>query len=361
MPQSLAAALAARIEQSQFEGVTELERAAGLGKGTVSKIFRGATKSPSVEVLEKIAAALGTTAASILGGAADGAMRLIGHDGIHVSVRLNPRKAIDPAALRELAASIDEMGLLEPLIVRPSRDGMFEVVAGERRWRAIEHLITLKKRPADTPVPVIVHEFDDQSAHLAALVENLQREDLNPLDEARAFAALRDNFDMPTDAIAKKIGKSQRLVQMRLQLLDAAPAVQKALANGRIGPACARALGRADPALQETLMNAIWAEKLSPSEDAVAAAIQRHATPPAPSEPPAPAFTGDVRTPPGEGPRHHRAPAPGAPMRTNGAPSTIKLDLPAVFQSAHRREGFPLELTLYDASNGAYGNYRLVP
>lgn len=137
----------------------------------------------------------------------------------------NPRKAFDEDGLAELAASIALDGLLQPLVVRPPADGAppgtpHRLVAGERRWRAIGALIADGRWPADRPVPVTLRDMDDETHLRLAIIENLQRRELKPLEEARAFRRLQDEFNLSTAEIAKQIGFGQRMVQQRLQLLD---------------------------------------------------------------------------------------------------------------------------------------------
>lgn len=126
--------------------------------------------------------------------------------------REQPRTHFDDTALDELAASIREMGVLEPILVRRRASGGFEIVAGERRWRAAQ-------RAGLHEVPVFVRELTEKRAFEAALVENLQREDLNPLETARAFQRLVDEFGHSQDEVAKLIGKDRSTIANSLRLL----------------------------------------------------------------------------------------------------------------------------------------------
>lgn len=139
---------------------------------------------------------------------------------------LQPRKEFSDEALRELADSIREQGIVQPLIVR-ERDGFFELIAGERRWRASQ-LINLPE------VPVIVREADDRAVLELALIENLQRENLNALEEAQGYAQLAEQFQLTQEEIALKVGKSRAAVANATRLLRLPVAVQKYVREGRI-------------------------------------------------------------------------------------------------------------------------------
>ena len=150
---------------------------------------------------------------------------------------LQPRKEFAPEELEELAASIDENGLLQPLVVRPSpsRDNRFELVAGERRFRAVTEL-------AWEDVPVLVREVEDEALLVLALVENLQREALNPLEEAEGYRTLADDFEMTQEEIARSVGKSRSAVANFLRLLKLPPSIRKMLQEGDLSVGHARSL-----------------------------------------------------------------------------------------------------------------------
>ncbi|MSU59450.1 MAG: ParB/RepB/Spo0J family partition protein [Pedosphaera sp.] len=137
-----------------------------------------------------------------------------------------PRKDFSAEALRELADSIKEQGIVQPLIVR-ERDGFFELIAGERRWRASQ-LIGLAE------VPVIVRDADDRAVLEMALIENLQRENLNPIEEAQGYAQLVAQFQLTQEEVAVKVGKSRAVVANALRLLKLSPAIQTFLREGRL-------------------------------------------------------------------------------------------------------------------------------
>jgi len=148
-----------------------------------------------------------------------------------------PRGPIEPASLAELAASIRSQGMLQPLLVRPhaSQHGRFEIVAGERRWRAAR-LIEMVE------VPCFVREMSDAQASAAALVENLQRSDLNAIEEAEGFRRLQTDFGMTQDALAGAVGKSRSHVANTVRLLNLPNSVQHEVRRGALSAGHARAL-----------------------------------------------------------------------------------------------------------------------
>jgi ParB family chromosome partitioning protein len=158
--------------------------------------------------------------------------------------RYQPRTQMDEAALDELAASVREHGVMQPILVRPIEGGRFEIVAGERRWRAA-------KRAGLKEVPALVKAVPDQSALALALIENIQREDLNPLEQANGIARLIDEFGLTHDAAAKAVGRSRSAVTNLLRLRELAKPVQAYLMGGQLDMGHARAL-LALPAGQQT-------------------------------------------------------------------------------------------------------------
>ena len=139
---------------------------------------------------------------------------------------LQPRKDFSADALRELADSIREQGIVQPLIVRPRGDG-YELIAGERRWRAAQIL-------GLADVPVIVREADDRAVLELALIENLQRENLNAIEEALGYAQLVEQFQLKQEEVAAKVGKSRAVVANALRLLKLAPEIQAYVRDGRL-------------------------------------------------------------------------------------------------------------------------------
>jgi ParB family chromosome partitioning protein len=149
--------------------------------------------------------------------------------------RMQPRGRMDAAALAELAASIREHGVLEPILVRKRPSGGFEIIAGERRWRAAQQA-GLKD------VPIFVHDLGDEAAFEAALVENLQREDLNPMETARAFQRLVDDYGYTQETIATKVGKERSTVANALRLLKLPKDVVDLIETGDLSEGHGRAL-----------------------------------------------------------------------------------------------------------------------
>lgn len=158
-----------------------------------------------------------------------------------------PRVHFDEDTLSELSASIRAIGLLQPILVRPGKDGRFELIAGERRWRAAT-------RAGLTLIPAIIRITDDVSSVEQALVENLHRQDLTPLEEAAAYQQLLDDFNLTHEIIAKKVGKSRSAITNSVRLLALPAAIQQLLAIGRLSAGHAKALlGTPDRAFQEQL------------------------------------------------------------------------------------------------------------
>jgi ParB family chromosome partitioning protein len=159
-----------------------------------------------------------------------------------------PRVHFDEESLVELAASIAEMGVLQPILVRPRDDGEgYELIAGERRWRAAQ-------RAGLTTVPAIVRLTDDVSSVEQALVENIHRQDLTPLEEAAAYQQLLEDFGLTHDQLAERVGRSRSAITNTIRLLGLPPAVQHLLGDGQLSAGHARALlGTPDRARQEEL------------------------------------------------------------------------------------------------------------
>lgn len=172
------------------------------------------------------------------------------------NIRRNPRQPriqFNPQELDELAASIREHGILQPLVVSPGEDGTYVLIAGERRLEAA-------RKAGLVTVPVVIRHATDQQLLELALIENVQRADLNPLEEAEAFRHLIDEFGLSHEAVAARLGKSRVAVTNTLRLLEAAPAVKQALVDGKITEGHARALLalpslRAQEAALQTVIN----------------------------------------------------------------------------------------------------------
>lgn len=178
--------------------------------------------------------ALGKGLAQLVGEQSDAATSELDVDAI-VPNRRQPRLHFDSEALNELAASIKEVGVLQPLIVRPIREGMYELIAGERRLRAA-------KLAGLSVVPVMIRSAGDQSALELALIENLQREDIGPLECAKAYRVLSEKFELTQEQIAGKVGKSRAAVANALRLLRLPEAVRVGLESGQITEGHARAI-----------------------------------------------------------------------------------------------------------------------
>lgn len=167
-----------------------------------------------------------------------------------------PRKHFDEESLQELADSITEHGIIQPLTVRKLSSGYYQIIAGERRWRAAR-LAGLQE------VPVIVMEADDRKAAELAMIENLQREDLNPMEEAAGFQSLIETYHMTQEEAAQRVGKSRSAVTNALRLLGLSPSVRKLVEENKLTAGHARALVPLSPSLQESAANAIIAGGLS--------------------------------------------------------------------------------------------------
>ena len=169
---------------------------------------------------------------------------------------LQPRKHFDDAALADLADSIREHGIIQPLTVRKLASGYYQIIAGERRWRAA-------RLAGLTQVPAIVIEADDRKAMELALIENLQREDLNPIEEAEGYKTLMDSYQLTQEEAAERVGKSRSAVANSLRLLGLCPEVREMLQSGVLSGSHARALLPLKAELQLEGANLIAAQGLS--------------------------------------------------------------------------------------------------
>ena len=173
--------------------------------------------------------------------------------------RDQPRKKFDEDAILELADSIKQFGVLQPLLVRKNKD-YYEIIAGERRWRAA-------KQAGVKEVPVIVKEYTEQEIVEIGLIENIQRENLNPIEEAIAYKRLLNEFNLKQDEVAERVSKSRTAVTNSMRLLKLSDKVQQMIIDDMISTGHARALlAIDDPELQYTLANKIFDEKLSVRE-----------------------------------------------------------------------------------------------
>ncbi len=188
-----------------------------------------------------------------------------------------PRNHFDEEALVSLSASIQAVGVLQPILVRQTGAQEYELIAGERRWRAA-------RRAGLQTVPAIVRPTEDVRSLEQALVENLHREDLTPLEEAAAYQQLVEEFGHTQEEVAQRVGKSRSAVANTLRLLHLPPSIQRLLADGQISAGHARALlGTPDRVFQEELARAIVAEHLTVRE--VEERVREHAGADAEEEP----------------------------------------------------------------------------
>ncbi len=186
---------------------------------------------------------LGKGLDALLGGRSVEDIASVGHNDILRAIPVDllqrspyqPRTDFGQEALQELANSIRAQGVVQPVVVRPLEDGNYQIIAGERRWRAAQ-MAGLHE------VPAVVRQIDDQGAMCLALIENIQRQDLNPLDEARGISRLLDEFEMTHDAIAEAVGKSRSTISNLLRLLELSAPVKKMLESGDIEMGHGRAL-----------------------------------------------------------------------------------------------------------------------
>ena len=221
----------------------------GLGKGLDSlipdnKSMKSVTSEKTVESKEDAAAKSGVQVMKI--------------NAVEPN-RDQPRKNFDEDALLELSDSIKQFGVLQPLLVRKRKD-YYEIIAGERRWRAAK-LAGVKE------VPVIEKEYTDQEILEIGLIENIQRENLNPIEEAIAYKRLLEEFNLKQDEVAERVSKSRTAVTNSMRLLKLSDKVQQMIIDDMISTGHARALlAIDDPELQYTLANKIFDEKLSVRE-----------------------------------------------------------------------------------------------
>jgi ParB family chromosome partitioning protein len=179
-----------------------------------------------------------------------------------------PRSTFDEESMASLTASIREVGVLQPVLVRPVEGGEYELVAGERRWRAA-------RRAGLQTIPALIRTVGDTATLEQALVENLQREDLNPLDEAAAYQQLVEDFRLTHDEVATRVGKSRVAISNTLRLFQLPSGIQKLVAQGQLAAGHARALlGTPDRSFQERLARQAAAEGMSVR--AVEDAVRKH-------------------------------------------------------------------------------------
>ena len=200
---------------------------------------------------------LGRGLDALIPGSGDSGVQQISVDSIQPNPR-QPRAQFQPEELEELANSIQEHGVIQPLIItRGEKDGMYTLIAGERRLQAA------RKAGLNT-VPAVLREASEQELLELALIENVQRADLNPLETALAYRQLEEDFQLSHEDIARRVGKSRSAVTNTLRLLDAPPSVQQAVLNGDISEGHARALlGLATPQAQAAALQTVLAKGLT--------------------------------------------------------------------------------------------------
>ena len=172
------------------------------------------------------------------------------------SCSAQPRKQFDPDALADLADSIREHGIIQPLTVRKLQSGYYQIIAGERRWRAA-------RMAGLSEVPAIVIEADDRKAMELAMIENLQREDLNPIEEAEGYQALMSQYNLTQEETAQRVGKSRSVVANALRLLNLCEPVRAMVEDGRLSNGHARTILPLSPELQESAAATILKSDLS--------------------------------------------------------------------------------------------------
>lgn len=199
--------------------------------------------------------------------------------------KYQPRSYMDEAALQTLADSIKAQGIMQPILVRQLADEQYEIIAGERRWRASQRAGLLE-------VPVLVREIADESALAMALIENIQRENLNPLEEAQGIKRLIDEFAMTHEKAAEAVGRSRVAVSNLLRLLTLTDAVQEMLMHGKLDMGHARALVGLEGAQQVMLAEQIAQQRLSVRE--AEALVKKAAEQPAAAKKTAPVVKEDA-------------------------------------------------------------------
>lgn len=189
-------------------------------------------------------------------GEGDGTLAEISLQSI-VPSRFQTREVFDELALEDLAASIKEVGVLQPILVRPQGNGSYELVAGERRWRAA-------RRAGLTTIPALIKDTPDKASVLHVLIENLQREDLDALEEAAGFQQLITELGATHEEVAARVGRSRSAVTNSLRLLQLTPAIQKMIKTKELSAGHARTLLQVtDKAFQETLARRVVAEGMT--------------------------------------------------------------------------------------------------
>lgn len=224
-------------------------RKRGLGRGLDALLGKPGEAVDAVDVEESAAPHEASTEAS------DGELARVPVDEIYRG-RYQPRQDIAEDALEELAQSIRSQGVMQPIVLRRRPTGGYEIIAGERRWRAAQ-LAGLER------IPALLRDVSDEQAIAMALIENIQREDLNPIEEAVALARLAEEFQLTQQEVADAVGKSRTAVTNLLRLLNLNPAVRRMLEIGELEMGHARALLSLDEQQQEATAHAVARRGLS--------------------------------------------------------------------------------------------------
>jgi ParB family transcriptional regulator, chromosome partitioning protein len=217
----------------------------------------------------------------LIGGGAEGELAHLPVEQIHPNAR-QPRKRFDDEPIAGLADSIRAQGVIQPVVVRPRLEGGYELIAGERRWRAA--------REAGLPaVPAVIRDADDRDSLLLGLVENVAREDLSPVEEARGYAVLLDEFELPLAEVAERVGRSKPAISNKLRLLELPDDVLSMVERRELSEGHARAvLAVPDQADRRRLAKRIVARGLSvraAEQEARSAGARRKASRKAPVDP----------------------------------------------------------------------------
>ncbi len=220
----------------------------GLGRGLDALLSSQAAASTAVVEPE-------AEQSAAYGKRSDGELRDLPIDSIQRG-KYQPRRDMQPEALEELAESIRAQGVMQPIVVRPIADSRFEIIAGERRWRA-------SKLAGLTTIPALIREVPDEAAVAMALIENIQREDLNPMEEALALQRLQKEFELTHAQVAQAVGKSRTTITNLLRLTNLGEDIQRMLEHGDLEMGHARALLSLPDASQSTAASQIVARGLS--------------------------------------------------------------------------------------------------
>jgi len=211
----------------------------------------------------------GSSAAGALGADRDGELKMLPVDVLHRG-KYQPRTEFDTASLDELTQSIRARGVVQPIVVRAGESGRgYEIIAGERRWRAAQ-------AAGLGEIPAVIRTVDDEAALAMSLIENIQREDLNPIEEATALKQLIDEFEMTHEEAADAVGRSRAAVSNMLRLLELNPEVRILVEQGELNMGHARALLGLDPAAQGRAAAEVVRRQLSARD--TEALVRRHKT-----------------------------------------------------------------------------------